>query len=58
MNKKRDSKDINTIIFGATGMVGSEVLRQALDNEEIKKITTIGRKKVRFLSKRVAKDLR
>src|SRR5580704_17274101 len=34
------------IIVGATGMVGGYALRYALDNSEVKSITSIGRKKL------------
>jgi uncharacterized protein YbjT (DUF2867 family) len=34
------------VIVGATGMVGGYALRYALDNSEVKSVTTIGRKKL------------
>ena len=34
------------LIVGATGMVGGYALRYALDNSEVKSVTTIGRKKL------------
>jgi putative NADH-flavin reductase len=34
------------VIVGATGMVGGYVLRYALDNSEVKSVTSIGRKKL------------
>src|SRR6201997_1263772 len=36
----------NLVIVGATGMVGGYALRYALDNSEVKSVTSIGRKKV------------
>jgi hypothetical protein len=34
------------VIVGATGMVGGYALRYALDNSEVKSVTSIGRKKL------------
>jgi len=34
------------VIVGATGMVGGYALRYALDNPEVKSVTSIGRKKL------------
>src|SRR5579862_8927982 len=34
------------VVVGATGMVGGYALRYALDNSEVKSITSIGRKKL------------
>jgi uncharacterized protein YbjT (DUF2867 family) len=36
----------NLVIVGATGMVGGYALRYALDNSEVKSVTSIGRKKL------------
>ena len=35
---------MKAVIFGATGMVGSEVLRQCLNNNQIESVMTIGRR--------------
>src|SRR6201982_2383332 len=34
------------VVVGATGMVGGYALRYALDNSEVKSVTSIGRKKL------------
>src|ERR1700756_683566 len=34
------------VVMGATGMVGGYALRYALDNSEVKSVTSIGRKKL------------
>jgi uncharacterized protein YbjT (DUF2867 family) len=34
---------MDALIFGATGMVGTEVLHQCLDSDQIDKVVTIGR---------------
>jgi len=34
------------VIVGATGMVGGYALRYALDNSDVKSVTSIGRKKL------------
>ena len=44
---------MNIIITGATGAVGSEVLRQALLNKDIKKITLLTRSKIEIRDKKV-----
>ena len=36
---------MRVVIFGATGMVGSEVLAQCLANDKIKNVLTVGRRK-------------
>src|SRR5580700_3657810 len=36
----------NLVVVGATGMVGSYALRYALDNSDVKSVTSIGRKKL------------
>ncbi len=36
---------MRVVIFGATGMVGGEVLAQCLSNDEIRNVLTIGRRK-------------
>jgi uncharacterized protein YbjT (DUF2867 family) len=36
--------NLNVIVFGATGMVGTEVLYQCLESDKIERILTIGRK--------------
>src|SRR5437870_2975160 len=41
---------MNIIITGATGMVGSEVVRQAIADQEIDEITLIVRRPVTFTS--------
>lgn len=41
---------MNIIVFGATGTVGGEVIRQALDDPQINKITAIVRKGLDFKS--------
>lgn len=44
MSKSPENRGRNVLIFGATGMVGSEVLAQCLAEESIDTVLTIGRR--------------
>ena len=42
---------MNVLIFGATGMIGQGVLRQAMAAEDVSRVVTVGRGKTSLLAR-------